>query len=95
MIQEEKNYVLKLFVSGITPRSMKALDNIKKICADHLEGRYHLEIVDIYQHPDQARKENVIAIPTLIRVQPAPRKKFIGDLSDTVRVLDGLEIYTD
>lgn len=92
----EKNsggkYILKLYVAGITPRSMKAILNIKQICRDHLEGRYELEIIDIYQQPVLARGEQIVAAPTLIKKLPPPLRKFIGDMSDTEKILVGFDL---
>ena len=85
-------YVLRLYVTGATPRSVRAIENIRKICEEHLKGRYELEIVDIYQQPTLAKGEQIIAAPTLIRKLPPPLRRFIGDLSDTERVLLGLDI---
>ncbi len=83
-------YVLRLFVSGMTPRSAEALATIKAICEQHLEGRYELEVVDIYLRPDLASDDQIIAVPTLVKRLPAPLRRFIGDLSDRERVLIGL-----
>lgn len=85
-------YVLKLYVTGMTPRSVSALENLKKICEEHLEGNYELEVIDIYQQPMLARGEQIIATPTLIRQLPLPLRKFIGDLSNTERILLGLDL---
>jgi len=91
--QSQKNrYVLKLFISGATNRSKKAIENIKKICEEKLKGHYELEIIDIFQQPEKTKNENIIAIPTLIKKLPSPVRKFIGDLSDKEKVLIGLEI---
>lgn len=90
--KKEAKFVLKLFVSGMTPRSMRAIENTKKICEEHLKGRYQLEVVDLYQHPEMGKKERLIAAPTLIKKLPEPLKKFIGDLSDTEKILVGLEL---
>jgi circadian clock protein KaiB len=85
-------YVLRLYVSGATARSTRAVANIKKICREKLEGRYELEIIDIYQQPVLARDEQIIATPTLIKHLPLPLRKFIGDLSNTERILLGLDL---
>ena len=85
-------YVLRLFITGMTPNSKRAVENIKKICEEHLEGRYELQVIDIYQQPALAEGEQIIAAPTLIKVLPAPIKKLIGDMSDTKKVLLGLGI---
>ena len=90
--QENRKYVLRLYVSGLTPRSTSAIENIRKICDEHLAGRFDLEVVDIFQQPDAARQEQIIAAPTLIKKLQLPLRKFIGDLSDTERILVGLEI---
>jgi circadian clock protein KaiB len=89
---DSRKYTLRLYVSGITPRSTLAIENIRKICQQYLEGRYDLEVVDIFQQPEEAKKEQIIAAPTLIKKLPLPLRKFIGDLSDTERILVGLEI---
>ncbi len=85
-------YVLKLFVTGTTPRSVTAIANIKRICEEHLKGRYRLEIVDIYQQPELAAKEQLVVAPTLIRKLPPPLRTFIGDLSQTEKILVGLDL---
>ena len=87
-----EKYVLWLFVAGILPNSVRAIKNIKMICEKHLEGRYELEIIDIYQQPDIALKENILAIPVLIKKVPLPEIRVIGDLSDITKVLEGLQL---
>lgn len=89
---DDKIYVLRLYVSGLTPNSQRAVKNVHKICNKHLKGRYHLEIIDIYQQPDLAREGLIIAAPTLIKELPLPLRKFIGDMSKTERILVGLDI---
>jgi circadian clock protein KaiB len=86
------HYVLRLYVTGTTSRSGRAVANIRKICEDHLEGRYDLEVVDITQHPTLAEGEQIIAAPTLIKKQPLPLRRFIGDMSQTERILIGLDL---
>ncbi|MDQ3191293.1 MAG: circadian clock KaiB family protein [Bacteroidota bacterium] len=86
----EEKYMLRLFITGILPNSVRAVINVKKICEKYLKDRYELEIIDIYQQPELAFSEEIIAIPTLIKKFPLPTKKMIGDLSDTKKVLDGL-----
>ena len=90
--RKKEKYVLRLYVTGMTPRSLKAIMNIKEICEEHLKGRYELEIVDIMQSPVLAKGEQIIAAPTLIKKLPLPIRRFIGDLSDTERILLGLDL---
>jgi circadian clock protein KaiB len=85
-------YVLRLYVTGTTRNSERAIVNIRKICEDHLQGRYDLEIVDITQHPMLAEGEQIIAAPTLIKKLPLPLRRFIGDMSQTERILLGLDL---
>ena len=94
LIQQKgkEKYVLRLYVSGLTPRSQTAIKNIKKICEEHLKGRYDLEVIDVYQKPVLAKGEQIIAAPTLIRKLPLPLRRFIGDLSDSERILLGLDL---
>jgi circadian clock protein KaiB len=87
-----EHYVLRLYVTGTTPKSLRAIENIKKICEEHLEGRYELEVIDIYQKPALARGEEIIAVPTLIKKLPLPLRRIIGDLSDTEHVIFGLDL---
>jgi circadian clock protein KaiB len=88
-----ERYVLRLYVTGMTPRSQQAIAAIKTICEKHLKGRYDLEVIDIYQHPAQTKDEQIIAIPTLIKQLPAPLRRLIGNLSDEERVLAGLDLH--
>ncbi|MBI5100441.1 MAG: thiol-disulfide isomerase [Nitrospirae bacterium] len=88
----EEKYLLKLYVTGLTPASTRAISNIKKICEEHLKGRYELEVIDIFQQPVLAKGEQIIAAPTLIRKLPLPLRKFIGDMSNTERILLGLDL---
>jgi circadian clock protein KaiB len=85
-------YVLRLYVTGSTPNSTRAISNIRKICEEHLEGRYDLEVVDISQYPSLAEGEQIIAAPTLIKKLPLPLRRFIGDMSQTDRILLGLDL---
>ena len=80
-------YMLRLFTSGTTPRSTSALRNLREICETDLQGNYDLEVVDIYQEPGRATESNIIAAPTLIKEEPPPTKRMIGDLSDRPKVL--------
>jgi circadian clock protein KaiB len=85
-------YVLKLYVAGQSPKSVNAIVNIKKLCEVNLQGRYVLEVIDLYQQPHLAQGEQIVAVPTLIRKLPSPLRRVIGDLSSTERVLVGLDI---
>jgi len=87
-----EKYMLRLYVAGTTPRSLLAITNIKKICEEHLRGRYDLEVIDIYQQPTLAKGEQIIAAPTLIKKLPLPLRKFIGDMADQQRILVGLDL---
>lgn len=84
--------ILRLFIAGATPRSTRAVENLKKICEEHLKGGYQLEVIDLYQQPQLAAGEQIIAVPTLIKKLPAPIRRIIGDLSDTDKVLVGLDL---
>ena len=85
-------YVLRLYIAGPTPQSNRAIVNIRKICEEHLQGRYDLEVVDICQNPVLAKGEQIVAAPTLIKKLPLPLRRFIGDLSETERILVGLDL---
>ena len=85
-------FLLRLFVTGMTPRSTDAIARIKAICEEFLDGRYDLEVIDIYQQPEAARGEQIVATPTLIKKLPPPLRRLVGDLSDRDRVLLGLDI---
>lgn len=85
-------YVLRLYVTGLTPRSLIAIESTKRICEEHLKGRYELEVVDISKHPSLAQGEQIIAAPTLIKELPQPLRRLVGDLSDQDRVLLGLDL---
>ncbi len=89
---QNKRFVLKLYVTGSTPRSVQAIKNIKKICEEHLKGRYRLEIIDLYQEPWRARQDDLTVAPTLIKKLPVPLRTLVGDLSQTGRVLAGLDL---
>jgi circadian clock protein KaiB len=83
---------LRLYVAGQTPKSLAAFANLKKICEEHLKDKYHIEVVDLLKNPQLAGGDQILAIPTLVRKLPPPIKKIIGDLSNTVRVLVGLDL---
>lgn len=85
-------YKLRLFVTGSTPRSTRAIDNLRRICAANLDGRYELEVIDVYDRPETTREFQIVATPTLVKVLPEPLRKIIGDLSDELKVLAGLDL---
>jgi len=87
-----ERYSLRLYITGMTPRSAQAIENIRTLCEAHLKGRYELEIVDIYQRPSLAKGEQIIAVPTLIKKLPLPLRRLVGDLSNEERVLIGLDL---
>jgi circadian clock protein KaiB len=86
------HYRLRLFVTGTTPRSARAIQNIRTICEEHLQGRYDLDVIDIYQHPEHVKAEQIVVTPTLVKLFPLPVRKLIGDLSEKERVLAALDI---
>jgi circadian clock protein KaiB len=86
------HYKLRLFVTGSTPRSTRAIANMRKICEENLRGRYDLEVIDVYENPEATRELQIIATPTLIKILPEPLRRIIGDLSDKERVLAGLNL---
>ena len=86
------NYNLQLYVTGSTPRSSRSIVNIRRLCEDRLTGRYNLQVIDIYQQPELARREQIVAAPTLIKSFPPPLRKVVGDLSDEAQVLQGLDL---
>jgi circadian clock protein KaiB len=85
-------FQLRLYVAGQTPKSLQAFANLKKLCEEHLQGRYGIEIIDLLENPQLAEGDQILAIPTLVRKLPEPIKKIIGDLSETERVLIGLDL---
>ena len=88
----KEKYVLRLYVTGMTPKSTRAIQSIKKICDEELRGRCDLEVIDIYQRPVLAEGDQIIATPTLVKKIPLPLRKFIGDLSETERIILGLDL---
>ena len=88
----ERRYILRLYITGATPQSVRAIANVKKLCEEHLQGRYELEVVDLYQQPQLAQGEQIIAAPTLIKKLPLPLRRIIGDMSKAERVLVGLDL---
>ena len=91
----EPRYVLRLYVTGSTPRSARAIENMRRICEEHLAGRYTIELVDLMENPQLARADEIIAVPTLVRKLPEPIRRIIGDLSNTEKVLIGLQLDED
>lgn len=89
-IDNTQEYVLRLYITGATPNSLRAVANIKKLCEEFLPGRYSLEIIDVYQQADIAEKEQLIALPLLIKKRPLPERRLIGDLSQFEKVAKGL-----
>ena len=85
-----ERYDLCLYITGMTPRSVRAIENVRAFCKRHLEGRHTLQIFDLYQHPSLAREEQLIAAPTLVKRMPLPQRRLVGDLSNQERVLTGL-----
>jgi circadian clock protein KaiB len=88
----EQQYVLKLYIAGSTPGSTAAVEALSAICEQHLQGRYQLQIIDVYQQPDLARAQQIVAVPTLVKQLPEPMRRILGDLSDKQRVLVGLDL---
>jgi circadian clock protein KaiB len=88
----EEKWELRLYTAGQTPKSLAAIKNLRKVCEEHLAGRYEIEIVDLLKNPRLAKDHQIVAIPTLVRKLPAPIRKIIGDLSDTERALVGLQL---
>ena len=91
-VLKRAKYILRLYVTGSSARSLRAVHNLKKICEEHLPD-YDLEVIDIYENPTAAREEQIIAAPTLVKKLPRPLRKFVGDLSNTQKILIGLDIY--
>ena len=85
-------YCLRLFVAGTAPRSVRAVESLRRICETHMAGRYELEVIDIYQQPDLADRDGILAAPTLLKVSPHPERRISGDLLDEGRILRGLQI---
>ena len=90
--KSEEKYVLSLYITGSTSRSVLAITNLKKICEEYLEGKYELEVIDLYKNPLVAREEQIIAAPTLIKKLPLPFRRIIGDMSNEEKVLMGLDL---
>jgi len=89
---DQPHYQLRLFITGSTPRSTRAIENLRKICEENLDGRYELEVIDVYERPETTRELQIVATPTLVKVLPEPLRRIIGDLSDELKVLAGLDL---
>jgi len=89
---QEERFVLRLYIAGQTPKFVRAFTNLKQICEEHLANRYRIEVIDRLENPQLARGDQILAVPTLVRQLPEPVKKIIGDLSNTERVLVGLDL---
>ena len=87
-----EQYRLRLFITGSTPRSIRAIENMRRICQEHLMGQYDLEVIDVYQNPEATRDLQIVATPTLVKILPEPLRRIIGDLSNKERVLAGLNL---
>jgi circadian clock protein KaiB len=87
-----RTYLLRLYVAGTSSRSVRAIQNAREICDEHLKGRYELEVIDVFQQPTLAKDDQIVAVPTLIKKLPAPLRRFIGDLSDKRVILVGLDL---
>jgi circadian clock protein KaiB len=90
---KEEKYVLRLYVAGMSPRSLEAVENLKRLCEEHLPGRYELEVIDLYQQPLFAKDGQIVAAPTLIKELPPPLRKLVGSMSNNERVLMGLDLH--
>jgi circadian clock protein KaiB len=90
--QDKAKYILRLYVTGMTPKSTRAITNVQKLCEEYLKGAYELKVIDIYQQPKLAKGEQIIATPTLIKQLPLPLRKLIGDMSDTQKFLVGIDL---
>ncbi|MHB8997024.1 MAG: circadian clock KaiB family protein [Armatimonadota bacterium] len=88
----DERYVLRLYVTGMTPRSVNAIENIKRIAEENFPGRYELEIIDIYQHPEAAKEAQLLAAPTMVKMLPLPLRRFVGDMSNEEKILVGLDL---
>lgn len=88
-------YLLRLFVTGLTPRSLKAIENVRNLCEQHLKGRHRLEVIDIYQLPKAASEDQIAAVPALVRKLPLPSRKYVGDMTNKDKILADLDIRID
>ncbi len=88
-------YLLRLFVTGLTPRSLEAIENVRNLCEQHLKGRHRLEVIDIYQLPKAASEDQIVAVPTLVKKLPLPSRRFVGNMTNKNEILAGLDIRID
>jgi circadian clock protein KaiB len=93
-VKQAEKFVLRLFVTGMTPRSTRAIHLVRAVCEEYLAGQYDLEIVDVYQQPERIQGEQIFAIPTLVKYQPIPLRRIIGDMSNKERLLHGLGLHS-
>lgn len=93
--QHQETFALRLYVAGQSPKSVLAIENLRRVCSEYLPGRYTIELIDLVENPRLAKGDEIIAVPTLVRRLPEPIKKIIGDLSDTEKVLVGLQLRTE
>jgi circadian clock protein KaiB len=94
-LEAAERWELRLYVAGQTPKSLAAFANLKRICEAHLRGNYRIEVIDLLAHPEKARVDQIVALPTLIRRLPPPMKRIIGDLSNSERTLVGMELVPE
>jgi circadian clock protein KaiB len=94
-LEDSQQFVLRLYVTGMTPRSTRAISAVRSVCEEFLAGRYELQIIDVYQQPALIRDEQIFATPTLVKKRPDPERRMIGDMSDRARLIAGLGIRTD
>jgi circadian clock protein KaiB len=90
--KSKSHFVLRLFVTGMSPRSQEAIENVRELCEEYLKDHYELEVIDIYQHPHSASENQIFAAPTLIKKLPPPLRKFVGDMTKTEKILTGLDL---
>jgi circadian clock protein KaiB len=93
MVARQAEYILRLYVTGSSPRSLRAIYNLKRLCEEYLADHYELQVIDIYKNPDAAREAQILASPTLIKKLPAPLRRFVGDLSNKQKLMVGLDIH--
>jgi circadian clock protein KaiB len=89
---DQRKFVLRLFITGLTPRSREAIEEVRKLCEEYLKGRYELEIIDIYKEPTTVKEDQIFAAPTLVRLLPRPIRKVVGDMTKKEKLLSGLDI---